>query len=402
MCKSLPEPKVHPLNPHETFCPNCACPNRGLIGQGNIGVHSQKDRRYHCKTCGKTFAATTGTPFYRLHIDAVVMQIVLILLAHGCPLQAIVAALGIDERTVQAWALKAGGHGEQVHAHLVETGQVTDQVVQADEIWVKVVGRKIWQAMGMTAESRLWLGGVISPTRDRVLIEALVVKMHACLAKKAVTFCVDGLASYLTAIKRVFREKVRPAAPRPGASRKVGVLGLRIGQVVKRYTGKCVSSVEERGIGGTVEDIRAHLRERAVGQHIHTAFIERLNATFRAHWAGLTRRGRAIVHTDRLAQAGMWLVGGCYNWCWPHDSLRVESESGSPKWQERTPAMAAGLTDHIWSMEELLGYQVPPPAWVPPKRRGRKPKHPPVARAITRPRGRPRKENNPTRRAVKK
>ena len=45
-----------------------------------------------------------------------------------------------------------------MHAHLVEAGQVTDQVVQADEIWVKLVGRKVWQAMGMTAESRLWLG----------------------------------------------------------------------------------------------------------------------------------------------------------------------------------------------------------------------------------------------------
>ena len=83
-------------------------------------------------------------------------------------------------------------------------------------------------------------------------------------------------------------------------------------------------------------------------------------------------------------------TGGCYNWCWPcwpHDILRVASESVSLKWWDRTPAMAAGLTDHIWSMDELLGYQVPPPVWVPPKRRGRKPKNPPIVGAMRRPRG---------------
>ncbi|MDP9379919.1 MAG: hypothetical protein M3Q29_07175 [Chloroflexota bacterium] len=71
----------------------------------------------------------------------------------------------------------------------------------------------------------------------------------------------------------------------------------------------------------------------------------------------------------------MWLVGCCYNFCWPHHSLRRETPAGSEhKWLERTPAMAAGLTNHIWSIEELLRYQVPLPEWVPPKRRGRPPK----------------------------
>jgi len=52
------------------------------------------------------------------------------------------------------------------------------------------------------------------------------------------------------------------------------------------------------------------------------------------------------------------------------------------KWQERTPAMAAGLTDHPWTMHELLRYQVPLPAWVPPKRRGRPPKATPPLLAV--------------------
>src|SRR5689334_9416343 len=100
MPKSLPAKKVRPLNPSEVCCPNEACVNRGHVGRGNITIHSQKERRYQCRTCQATFAATKGTPFYRLHLEAVVMRIVLILLAHGCPPQAIVAAFALDERTV--------------------------------------------------------------------------------------------------------------------------------------------------------------------------------------------------------------------------------------------------------------------------------------------------------------
>jgi len=71
----------------------------------------------------------------------------------------------------------------------------------------------------------------------------------------------------------------------------------------------------------------------------------------------------------------MYLVGSAYNFCWVHDSLSQLALAGSAlKWHERTPAMAAGLTDHCWTMSELLHYQVPLPSWVPPKRRGRPPK----------------------------
>jgi len=393
MPKSLPAKKVRPLNPSTVSCPNPECVNRGLVGHGNITIHSQVERRYRCSTCTKTFAATKGTPFYRLHLDAILLPIVLTLLAYGCPPQAIVAAFGIDERTVAAWTLKAGIHCREVHEHLVETGQVPGTVVQADELWIKVVGGKLWQAMAMVGESRLWLGGVISATRDTALITALVVRVHASMAQRALTVCVDGLASYVTVFLTVFREKVPPAIKRCGPWRKVVVAGLRIGQVVKRYTGKRVSAVDERGARGSVASIRRRLQRAGVGQHIHTAFIERLNATFRAHWAGLTRRGRAIVHTEAIATAGMWLVGCCYNWCWPHDSLRIAAAAGAPQqWIEQTPAMAAGLTDHIWSMVELLEYQVPLPAWVPRPRRGRKPQ--PQPPQVQRPRGRPKGSKN--------
>src|SRR5947199_6457490 len=92
------------------------------------------------------------------------------------------------------------------------------------------------------------------------------------------------------------------------------------------------------------------------------------------------RRGRASARTEGALQAGMFLVGCAYNFCWEHESLRLETgQAGGRKWQSRTPAMAAGLTDHRWTMRELLSHRVPPPPRVAPKRRGRppKPKNPP-------------------------
>jgi transposase-like protein len=361
------------MNPQAQFCHNPQCPARGQRGQGNIRVHSQAEQRYRCSTCGQTFAATKGTPFYRLHTAVDLVTIVLTLLCHGCPSQAIVAAFGLDERTVAAWLVRAGRHCQQVHQHIVQQGQVDLQHVQADELWVKLVGRRVWMAMALAVPSRLWLGGVISAHRDLPLITTLVQLVRSCAHSLAILVCVDGLASYVTALLRVFRHPVRTG--RRGRPRLVLEQGLLLGRMVKRYVKRRVVSVEGRVVRGTEAAIAAVLAATRSGTGINTAYIERLNATFRASLAPLVRRGRALAHTERMLTAGMWLVGCAYNFCWLHESLRVRAPAGACwKWQARTPAMAAELTGHRWTMHELLRYQVPLPPWVAPKRRGRPPK----------------------------
>jgi transposase-like protein len=369
------------MNPQTQFCHNPACPARGQAAQGNIRVHSDVEQRYRCKRCGHTFAATRGTPFYRLRTGADVVTLVLTLLSHGCPIQAIVAAFGFDERTVAAWLLRAGQHCQQVHQHLVQQAAVDLQHVQADELWVKLVGRRVWMAMAMAVPARLWLGGVISPRRDLALITALVRMVRSCARRLAILVCVDGLASYVTAFLRVFRDPVRTG--RRGRPRLVLEAGLLVGQVVKRYVRRHVVSVEPRVVRGTAEAIAAVLGASGGGTRINTAYIERLNATFRGALAPLVRRSRAIAHTESVLTAGMYLVGSAYNFCWLHEGLRRAAPAGASwRWQERTPAMAAGLTDHRWTMRELLCSRVPLPVWVAPKRRGRPPKQahqPPLA-----------------------
>jgi transposase-like protein len=361
------------MDPRSQFCHNPACPRAGQAGRGNISVHSSTERRYRCETCQRTFAATAGTPFYRLRTAAETVTLVLTLLSHGCPLQAIVAAFGLDERTVAAWQARAGRHCQQVHEHLVLAGQVDVQHVQADELWVKRVGGRLWQAMALAVPSRLWLGGVLSPERNLALITALVRQVRASAAGPAILVCVDGLSSYVTAFRRVFRRPERTG--RVGRPRLVPEAGLLLGQVMKRYVRRQVASVEQRVVQGTAAAISAVLTATGTGTQINTAYIERLNATFRACLAPLVRRGRALARTEAALTAGMYLVGCAYNFCWTHASLRLPAPPGSRrKWQERTPAMAAGLTDHRWTLDDLLHYQVPLLAWVPPKRRGRPPK----------------------------
>ena len=361
------------MNPQTQFCHNLDCPTRGLLGQGNIRIFSQKQKRYDCKVCGKTFSATKGTPFYRLHTAGDLVTLVLTLLVHGCPTQAIVAAFGFDERTITDWQQRAGRHAQRVHEAIIEQGQVDLMHVQADELWVKLVGRRVWMAMAMAVPSRLWLGGVISPQRDKALISALVQRVRRSALSTAILVCVDGLASYASAFPRAFRHAVMTG--RRGRPRLVLAAGFQLAQVVKHSTKRHVTSVTQRVVHGTSAGICAVLTATRTGAMINTAYIERLNATFRSRLSCLTRRGRAIAHTQVLVRCGMWLVGSSYNFCTFHASLResAPSEAGS-KWKERTPAMAAGLTDHRWTLTELLLYQVPPPPWVAPKRRGRPPK----------------------------
>jgi hypothetical protein len=135
--------------------------------------------------------------------------------------------------------------------------------------------------------------------------------------------------------------------------------GFLLAQVVKSRQGRRLAEITRRVVVGTEDAVTRVSAATRGGTAINTAYIERLNATFRAHLAPLTRRGRGIAHGTALVESGMWLVGCAYNFCWTHESLRLRAIGGR-KWQERTPAMAAGLADHAWTMDALLRYPVPP------------------------------------------
>ncbi len=362
------------MNPREQFCHNSGCWAYGRRGEGHIVLHSRRERRYRCKRCAKTFSATTGTALYRAHKPHDLIVQVVTLLAHGCPAQAIVAAFGLDERTVARYQAEAGAHCRRVHEHVVHAGQVELGQVQADELRVRVVGGVVWVATALAVTSRLWLGGGGSAQRDRTLLRALLARVRACGPTEAVLLCVDGLSSYVSQARRVFRKAVRTG--QAGRPRLVLPAGVMIAQVVKQYAKRRVVGVAQRVARGTAEAVQARLAatQGMADAVINTAYIERLNASFRAHLAALMRRTRAAARQTATLEAGMWLVGACYSFCWAHDSLRRPRGATDPpgtKWVARTPAQAAGLAAHPWSVHDLLIFPVPPP---PVKRRGRRPR----------------------------
>src|SRR4029077_10026081 len=129
--------------------------------------------------------------------------------------------------------------------------------VQADELYVKAVARRLWMAMAMAVPSRLWLGGGISPRRDLALILAVVRMVRRPAGSLALLVCVDGLASYVTAFARVFRDPVRTG--RAGRPRLVAIPGLLLGQVVKHHSGRRLVGVTRRAVRGAAAALAAVL-----------------------------------------------------------------------------------------------------------------------------------------------
>ncbi len=367
------------MEPSEQFCPNLACCARGQIGQGNIFIHDRKRQRYRCRTCKQTFSARRGTMLEGLRKPTELIIIVVTLLAYGCPIQAIVKAYGLDERTVASWRDRAGAQCQRVQEAVVQSGKLNLTHVQADEIRVKTRAGIMWMGLALLIESRLWLAGVVQQSRDRSLADRLLHQVRACAhSVSQVLVCVDGWAAYPKAIVRAFREKEKTTAGKGRCSLLVWP-HLLIGQVIKKQRKHRTVEVKRTLLRGEESAALACLHSSQGGKQINTSFIERFNATMRERLAALTRRCRHASQRLEAVQWGMYLIGCTYNLCWIHQQLG------------QTPAMAARLTDHRWSVKEVLSYKVAPTIMKQARRpRAKSPTQPePDASVLKRARGRP-------------
>lgn len=353
------------MNPQEQLCPNANCGARGKEGQ--IVIHSRKEGRYRCKVCRRTFSATRATALYGLKSEARLVTMVVTLLAYGCPIPAIVAAYGLDARTVRRWLLRAGSHCQQVHDYALRQWQADLQQVQADELKVRTQRGILWLAMSVMVSCRLWLGGAVSPDRDCSLLQTALQWVKRCARPWPLLLTVDGLTVYLKAMRLTFRDKVRLPSQR---RRWHPWAGIQMVQVMFQTRFHRQDGFRTQVVQGDPDTI-ADLVRRSQGRgDLNTAYIERLNATFRQRLACLARHSRHALQQAQTLTSGMWLVGTVYNLCTPHQSLRRELLIATRwgqhrRWILRTPAMAAGWTDHCWPVGELLRYRVPPSLWRP-------------------------------------
>jgi IS1 family transposase len=278
------------------------------------------------------------------------LVIVVTLLSSGCPVQAIVHAFGLDERTVADWRDRAGAHCQNVHQAIIEQGQLDLMQGPPDEIRVKGCKMSAWMGLAMMVSTRLWLGGVVQFSRDRSLADRLMVQVRrSAQAMLPLLVLTDGWSAYPNSIRRAFREKVKQNRGVGRACLQIWPQ-LHIGTVIKRTQKKRVVAITRKMAHGVLAQAEKLLLLSQGGSVLNTAFIERLNGTFRERLASLTRKSRHAARRMCALETGMYLIGCSYTFCFPHHELSKITHVGSPC----TPAMAAGLTDHIWSICELL------------------------------------------------
>ena len=360
------------MNTQEAACPNPECPMQGIEGAETISLHSKKEKRFRCRKCRRTFVATYGTMFYRRHYDEEFICQVLSLVGHGCPVQAIVTTFEIDERTVSNWQAAAGAHLRQFHEQTVQQGGLDLGQVQADEVRIKTQQGVVWMALAIMVSSRLWLGGVVTRKRDKAMARALALQVRACALCRALLVCFDGFAAYVKAFRAAFRSPDHTG--RVGRPRLVQWPKVVLGQVIKRRKRGRIEEIARRVVRPRVLtpaqfafDAEALAEEVLVESQgdgvLNTSYIERFNATLRASLAALARRSRCLVQQIETLESGLYLFGCLYNFCTYHQSLRralyvIDRGPVGRRWVGCTPAMAAGLTDHRWTLAELLHTRV--------------------------------------------
>lgn len=174
-------------------------------------------------------------------------------------------------------------------------------------------------------------------------------------------FTSDDWDPYKNALIEVYGVPVQPeykGRGRPPNPKKVLPPDLKYAQVIKHKKNDEVVSIEKRVVFGKEEEILNTLEQN--GNTINTSYVERNNLTARN---GVSRLIRDTINFSKCFQ--MLTAHVCFFFAWfnfvkPHDALKIEIADGIRRWKQRTPAMAANITDHIWKLEELFNVKPPP------------------------------------------
>jgi IS1 family transposase len=371
------------------FCPNPHCEYRGWVGLGHLCANGHPSggpwRQWHCLVCGSDFLETHGTPFHGKRVPPERLVWAVGALAEGLGIRAGARVCAVDPNTVLQWLIEAADQATAFSQYFLHEVHV-DQV-QLDELFALLSAVKAGEVSEAEATQRLtrsphWVWVAIDPVsklllaidvgeRTLAMAQRLVHQVVQRLAPGCVPlFLTDGFKEYTTALLTHVGHWVQPPrrraigpTPKP---RWMPLPELLYAQVVKTYRRRRLVRVSHRVIVGTLEGVKHVLASQ--GWHINTAFIERVNLTIRQHVAAVGRRVITLCKREEGLRPQLSLYQTYHNFCLPHTSLRVPLPQAQPtngrgsakRWQPRTPAMAAGLTDHVWTLREILLFRVPP------------------------------------------
>jgi IS1 family transposase len=376
------------------FCPYNGCDYRGWRGLGNLRANGHPSggpwRQFHCTSCKGYFLETHGTIFHGKHAEVELIVRVLACLAEGLGIRATARVFDVAPNTVLQWLAEAAEQLRALSAYVLCDLHL--EQLQLDELYAVLRALKAGEisddeAMKRLERSRYWVWTAMDP-RSKLLVMVDIGSRTLAMAQRVVhqvtqvlaphcvpLFLTDGLKDYGTAILTHFGHWMQPERrqdkgpmPKP---RWMPLPALRYAQVVKSYRRRRIVGVQHRVVFGTrlaIEQVLA-----ACGWSMNTAFVERLNLDIRQRVAAIGRRVNTLCQGEASLRDQLALFQVYHNFVLPHASLRqplpapeVTNGRGSAKvWRPCTPAMAAGLTDHVWSLQEVLLYRVPP--WPQPQ-----------------------------------
>jgi IS1 family transposase len=371
------------------FCPHAACAYRGWLGLGNLRANGHPSggpwRQFHCTSCQGYFLETHGTIFHGKQAAVELIVRVLACLAEGLGIRATARVFEVAPHTVLQWLVAAAEQLRAFSAYFLCDLHL--EQLQLDEVYAVLRALKAGESSEDAAIKRLerspsWVWTAMDPkskllvvvdvgSRTLAMAQRVVHQVTRALAPGCVPLLLtDGLKDYGTAILTHFGQWMQPErrqdkGPRP-KPRWMPLPELLYAQVVKSYRCRRIVGVKHRVVFGTRLAIAQILAP--CGWTINTAFVERLNLDIRQRVAAIGRRVNTLCQGEAGLRDQLVLFQVYHNFVVPHTSLRQALDEPMPThrmgsarvWRPCTPAMAAGLTDHIWSLKEVLFYRVPP------------------------------------------
>jgi IS1 family transposase len=376
------------------FCPQPDCDYRGWLGLNNLRANGHPNggpwRQFHCTACDGFFPEHHGTIFHGKQAEVDLIVRVLACLAEGLGIRATARVFEVAPNTVLHWLVEAAEQLRAFSAYFL--CDLYLEQLQLDELYAVLRALKAGEISEDEAIKRLerspyWVWTVMDP-RSKLLVVVDVGKRTLAMAQRVVhqvtqvlapgcvpLFLTDGFNEYGTAILSHFGHWIQPErrqdkGPRP-KPRWMPLPELLYAQVVKSYRRRHIVGIKHRVVFGTQLAIEQVLA--VCGWTINTAFIERLNLDIRQRVAAIGRRVNTLCQGEDGLLDQLVLFQTYHNFVLPHASLRqplrvpeaTKSRGLAKLWRPCTPAMAAGLTDHVWSLREVLLYRVPP--WPQPQ-----------------------------------